>query len=312
LQKKTLPEDHLSIGNTFNNLGLIYSNLNEYYGATSYYEQALEIYKKKLPENDSSIPEIFISLGNVYKSLGKTKKGKFCSNENYYKKAIYHHNGKRYEYIAAAYYYEQALEKYKKVSTENDSSIVCILGSLGSVYKSFAKSYILIGDFYESERYYEKAKYSYEQALEIYRKKFPENYAAISDTLNSLGRVYKGLGQSKKDRFYDNKEKEDYEKKIFYMKAIDYYEEALEICKKESPENHSSIAKILKRLASLYKELGEFDNDYYEKAMLFREQASEIYRKTSSDKQLEKWDSLNRDDLRPSFQERLLNNCILL
>ena len=76
LKRNCFPQNHESIANTLNNLGLVYDDLGDNNKAKEFYEETLEIYRKTLPENHNSIADTLNNLGSVYSALGDKNKAK--------------------------------------------------------------------------------------------------------------------------------------------------------------------------------------------------------------------------------------------
>ena len=75
-EMKTVPENHSSIAQTLNNLGMICNDLGDKNKAKEFLEDALKVYRKTLPENHKSIATTLAGLGMVYRDLGDKKKAK--------------------------------------------------------------------------------------------------------------------------------------------------------------------------------------------------------------------------------------------
>jgi tetratricopeptide (TPR) repeat protein len=69
MKKKTLPENHPSIGDALNNLRLVYSDLGDNNKAIYFYQVALEVQNRPIINNKSIADTLYI-LGNEYSSLG--------------------------------------------------------------------------------------------------------------------------------------------------------------------------------------------------------------------------------------------------
>ena len=166
LKQKVYPKNHLSIGDTFNDIGLVYFVLGQFDSAIKNHEQALEIKLKSEPINEPSIAEIQNNLAIAYFHLGDTTKAmnllKQAMNiyQNLSKDCMGYANTlhsyarvKRFigEKNEAKKYFEEALEMKRKIFDENHSSIATTLHSLGCVYldlgdKNKTKEYT-INDF---------------------------------------------------------------------------------------------------------------------------------------------------------------------
>jgi tetratricopeptide (TPR) repeat protein len=195
IDKKTLPPNHLTFANTYNNIGTVYKNMGDYPKALSYYEKALEIQKQSLPPNHPDLASSYCNIGIVYQNMG--------------------------DYPKALSYYEKALEIQKQSLPPNHPDLAMSYNNIGIVYEnmgdspkalssyekaleikqqslppnhpSLAMSYYNIGLLYEKKGDYSKARSFYERAVNIAQQSLPANHPDLKDYRNNLERIKKKL-----------------------------------------------------------------------------------------------------------------------
>jgi len=237
IKKKTLPTNHPSLAQSYNNFGGVYDSMGEYSKALEYYEKSLEILKKTLPANHPLLATSYNNIGSVYKSMG--------------------------EYSKALEYYEKSLEIRKKTLPANHPSLATSYNNIGLVYKSMGE--------------YSKALEYYEKSLEILKKTLPANHPSLATSYNNIGSVYKSMGEySKALEYYEKSLEIDkktlpanhpslatsyynigwvYRNKTDYKKALDYYERALDIWQRSLPSNHPNIQDVKESIDFVKKKL---------------------------------------------------------
>ncbi|CAF4778629.1 unnamed protein product, partial [Rotaria socialis] len=74
IKQKTLPEDHLSLATSYNNLGGVYQKKGEYLKAHEFYEKALHIKMKTVDANDLACATSYNNIGSVYYDMADYSK----------------------------------------------------------------------------------------------------------------------------------------------------------------------------------------------------------------------------------------------
>ncbi|CAF0851419.1 unnamed protein product [Adineta steineri] len=164
IKQKTLPFNHLNLGNSYNNIGNVYKNMGDYPKALSSHEKALAIKQQSLPSNHPDLGSSCNNIGNVYRSMGD---------------------------------YPKALSYYEK-------DLAILQQSLSSNHPDLGGSYNNIGLVYDEMGDYPKALSYYEKALAIRQQSLPSNHPSLGGSYNNIGLVYKNMGNySKAHSFYE-------------------------------------------------------------------------------------------------------------
>jgi tetratricopeptide (TPR) repeat protein len=72
--QKTVPPNHPTLANSYNNIGNVHDIMSEYVKALSFYKKALEIKQKTLSPNHPSLATSYNNIGDVYNSMGEYSK----------------------------------------------------------------------------------------------------------------------------------------------------------------------------------------------------------------------------------------------
>ena len=102
------PDDHPTIGASYNNIAVVYYNMGEYRTALSHYNKALEMRKKALPDNHPSIAASYNNIAAVYSDMG--------------------------DHRTALSHYNKALEMRKKALPDNHPLIAASYNNIAAVY----------------------------------------------------------------------------------------------------------------------------------------------------------------------------------
>ncbi|HNF87014.1 MAG TPA: tetratricopeptide repeat protein, partial [bacterium] len=74
IRKKTLPGDHIDIGWSYNNLGLVNYNSGYFTLALQYYDQALGVFMRTIGENSGPVAVLNNNMASVYQAQGNHEK----------------------------------------------------------------------------------------------------------------------------------------------------------------------------------------------------------------------------------------------
>ncbi|CAF3968283.1 unnamed protein product [Adineta steineri] len=150
---ETLPSNHLSLANPYNNIGVVYDNVGDYPKALSSHEKALAIRQQSLPSNHPSLGGSYNNIGLVYDKMG--------------------------EYRKALSYYEKDLAIKQQ--------------SLPSNHPDLGASYDNIGLVYENMSNYSKAHSFYERAVQISQQSLATNHPTLQKWRKHLENIRKKL-----------------------------------------------------------------------------------------------------------------------
>lgn len=263
LRLKIYGEEHPSIANCYNNIGLVFNDFGKPNEALSYYEKALKINLKLHGEENASVAANYNNLGFTQNKLGNHKQALAC-----YKKAfhifltLYGENnpsvaialknvGTSYSSLqdekTAFKYQKKSLEISLKIHGDSHPNVAIAYNNLGFTMKK-------LGNTAEGLKYQQKALAIY---LKIYRDEQPPIIAKIHD---NIGTSLQELGETKA--------------------AISHYEKAIAIYLKVHGEVHPFLAEIYEDLAWIYHKDLKNDNEasiYFEKALV-------IYKKLNREK----------------------------
>ncbi|CAF0988989.1 unnamed protein product [Adineta steineri] len=164
INQKTLPSNHLKLGNSYNEIGLVYRNMGDYPKALSYYEKDLAIQEQSLPSNHPDLGASYNNIGIVYSKMGDHLK---------------------------------ALSSHRKALAIRQQSLPSNHPALGDSYNNIGVVYKNIGDYPKALSYYEKDLAIQEQSL-------PSNHPNLGASYNNIGLVCEKMGNySKAHSFYE-------------------------------------------------------------------------------------------------------------
>ena len=230
----TLPVNHPTLARSYSNIAAVYYNTGEYSKALSFSKKALEIDQKAYPTNHHSLAASYNNIAVVYRKMAK--------------------------YPKALSLYEKALEILQKVLPANHPHFAASNGNI-------AAEYLHIGE-------YSKALSFYEKALEILQKTLPPNHPDLATSYSNIAAVYQ-TWESTQKHFRFTKTHLKFDKKLFLqiillatsynniaavyeqhgrvLKALSFYEKALEILQKTLPPNHPDLATSYNNIAMVYQ-----------------------------------------------------------
>ncbi|WP_420266518.1 tetratricopeptide repeat protein [Candidatus Magnetominusculus dajiuhuensis] len=219
-------EEHQSVAEDYNNIGLAWINIGESKKAIEYYEKALKIALKVYGANHPNIASTYNNVGSVWDGMGNSKKAIECLEkaleiylkvygENHPEVATGYSNiGNAWNRIGelkkALEYHEKALEINLKVYGENHPNVAVNYNNIGSAWYKMGES--------------KKALEYYEKALEINLKVYGENHPNVATVYGNIGYAWSNLGESKK--------------------ALEYYEKALSISRGVFGDDHPQVKTI--------------------------------------------------------------------
>ncbi|CAF3796830.1 unnamed protein product [Adineta steineri] len=164
IRQKTLPSNHLDLGNSYDNIGNVYYSMGDYPKALSSHEKALAIKQQSLPSNHPGLGNSYNNIGVVYNSMGD---------------------------------YPKALSSHEKALAIKQQSLPSNHPGLGGSYYNIGIVYRKVGD-------YPKALSNYEKALAIRQQSLPSNHPDLGGSYNNIGLVYENMGNyAKAHSFYE-------------------------------------------------------------------------------------------------------------
>ncbi|CAF4261641.1 unnamed protein product [Rotaria sordida] len=107
IYRKTLPEDHPSLGSIYNSIGQVYNDMGNYSKALEFYEKSHKIYEKALPSNHPDLAASYNNIGGVYDDMG--------------------------DYSKALEFYEKAHQIKEKALPSNHPSLAISYNNIGQV-----------------------------------------------------------------------------------------------------------------------------------------------------------------------------------
>ncbi|CAF1115420.1 unnamed protein product [Adineta steineri] len=237
IYQKTLPFNHLNLGNSYNNIGMVYDNMGDYPKALSSHEKALAIKQQSLPANHPSLGASYNNIGIVYRKMGDCPKAL-----SYYEKdlAILQQSlpsnhpdlGASYNNIGMVY---TNMGDYPKALSYHEKDLAILQQSLPSNHPDLGSSYNNIGNVYRSMGDYPKALSSHEKALAIKQQSLPSNHPDLGASYNNIGNVYENMGN--------------------YSKAHSFYERAVQVGQQSLPSNHPDLQGYGRNLKRIKKKL---------------------------------------------------------
>jgi tetratricopeptide (TPR) repeat protein len=162
----TRPYDYITIGDTYNTIGMIYhGNKSNYEKALDYYHKAILIFKQFDAEKDPMMAIFYDNIGAVHEE--------------------------QRNYSEALVFYQKALNNKKKhVSTNNLQ--------LSKSYKNIAAAHGYLGSYDTALEYYQKI-------LKIQMKLFPLQHPDIALTYANMAAVYAAKNRSQQALTYWHK-----------------------------------------------------------------------------------------------------------
>ncbi|CAF3845249.1 unnamed protein product [Rotaria sp. Silwood1] len=295
IDRQTLPEDHPSLANTYNNIGAVYNDIGDYSKALEFYDKTIKIKEKVLSPNDPDLALSYNNIGTVYHDMGDYSKAL-----EFYEKALKirkkalppNHPGlaSSYSCIGGVYStmgdYSKALDFYEKALKIREKA-------LPPNHPDLASSYSCIGGVYSTMGDYSKALEFYEKAFKIREKALPPNHPDLASSYSCIGGVYSTMGDYSKALVSLKKSLEikqtslppnhpdlattynwfgkNYRGMKDYPRALENFEKCLSIWQKALPEGHPHLAITHSNIGDVHRLMGD-----YEKALLFHKKALNI------------------------------------
>ncbi|WP_299902462.1 CHAT domain-containing protein [uncultured Aquimarina sp.] len=254
IRHKLVPENHLEIAKSYENLGFVNRKMANFTKALSYQRMALKIYTENLGNINSKVAAVHQNIAQVLQDRG--------------------------EYNTALKSYIQALTIRMDLGKENDFNVAALFFNIGTIY--------------EDKRQYEKAAYNIEKSIKLFSNIQGRGKVYIPYCYNSLGNIFyyqnrinqalsfykKALtlqAGTKAENYYlisvlYNNLGSCYQKKELYEKATEYYEKSRNNKIKVFGKNHPSIATQYHNIGNILEIKKKHDEaiNYYEKALEIR------------------------------------------
>jgi tetratricopeptide (TPR) repeat protein len=162
----TRPYDYVTVGDTYNTIGMIYhGNKSNYEKALDYYHKAILVFKQFNAEKDPMMAIFYDNIGAVHEE--------------------------QKNYSEALVFYQKALNNKKKHASTSDLQ-------LSKSYKNIAAVHGYLGSYDTALEYYKKI-------LQIQMKLFPLQHPDIALTYANMAAVYAAKNRSKQALTYWHK-----------------------------------------------------------------------------------------------------------
>ena len=202
-----------------------------YSEAAEYFRALLEYSKTALDVLDEEISDILEELANCLRIVGKRTEALEIYDR------LIARNGISPDYLFVKAELYQGLSQFEKAAELRQQAFDMIIEKYGENSIKSARAMIGIAENMMNFSQYDEAEKLYFEALRIYR----ENQATDFDTarlLQNIGRLY--------------------EEKVDDEKALQFYEDALSLMKKERPEDNIDVLSIRNDIAGVLKDMGNF------------------------------------------------------
>ncbi|MEZ5360581.1 MAG: CHAT domain-containing tetratricopeptide repeat protein [Candidatus Zixiibacteriota bacterium] len=241
IKRKEVGDNHLSISQILNSLGILRFRQGDLNGAEDYHIQALDIQKQHVPEDDTLIAITSSNLANVYLYRHEYSKCEELYNKVYeiYLRQfgeksieichILTNIGALYNY---ANRYPEAVRVYQRII-----EILMERGELQTMEMAMAKAGL--ASIYNEQYRLEEAESPYLESLDIFRRILGPEHPNVAVTLFNTGLLYNKMGR--------------------FSEAIKCLQTSLEISRKAFGELHQDNAQTLSMIGTLYKDMGRFD-----------------------------------------------------
>lgn len=191
IKRKIFDDDHPSIGQTHNAIGLVYQQIDEQDKAAEHFHQALAVWRRAFGKNHLNVAGVLNNLGVVYK-----RQKKFQRALKYFRRALAirmnnqstsaHDLAGSHNNLGAVYVrlgqYELAIEHYRlsldikaRYLSNQNQSIASTLENLGYVHE-YRGSFL-------------QAISSFQKAEEIYQRNLPRDHPTLLRIEQSIERV---------------------------------------------------------------------------------------------------------------------------
>ena len=232
IQRNQYPDnDHPSIANSFNNLGLAYIKMDELELALDCLNNAIKIRMKWFGERSKPVSETFVNLGILYKAKGDYKKSveyyfqaiKFYEKTNSINEAILYNN------IGNVF---RNMGNYNKAIDYQTVASGIFLSNFGEEHPYVAWGWNNIGISYSLLKDNNRAINYHFKSLKIRRKILPENHPDIAASYVNIGMEYDVL--------------ENFDSSIYYLNS------AIEILGKDGGSYKSKLASCYNNMGLIY------------------------------------------------------------
>ena len=196
-QRRTLPENHIHIGDTLRAIGKLRGNESGYHEALPYREEALKIYQLTLPLNHPKLINALHDLAGCYEAVGQFQKAldilspalsmlDYCVTDDHSSRA---------KVLRSIGINEQALGNWQKAFEYycKAYSIWMLQFPGGHVFTSFCLN--KMGEVYRLRKQYREALACQLYALDMRTHLFPAN---TPQPCHSLGLTYLDMGDNRK------------------------------------------------------------------------------------------------------------------
>lgn len=244
-RKKYLGENHLSVSDCYNSLGVVYARKYYYDKSLEAFKKSFEIKKKLLGEDHPQIAVSYNAFGVI-----AFDKGDFSEALDYHQKALairLKNFGEDNPQTATTYnnlgnvYYN--IEEYEKALECHTKALVIRKKKLGDEHSLVSSSYNNIGLVYWKMEVYDSARINHQKALEIRKKVFGESHPSVALSIMNIGVV---LGDEGK-----------------FDEAIAQYLNALNLWNKNDIDKSVDLSKIYQNLGDLYYRKKEYDSSLF-------------------------------------------------
>lgn len=299
LREKYLPAEHVSISNSFYQLGVIFHAKGDFPQAVVHFLHSLAIKEKLYGVDSSNVSALVSNLGSVYNEMG--------------------------DYDKAEVFMRRAVSLQEKLHIANDPFLSIMLHNLGNVqdskgdYNSAEQTYqralaikeqaygaeqpetaetiSALAAISQEKGDYERALSLNERALSIYGKTVGEDDSRTGETLVNLASVYALTGDTARAASLDERALKIFEKVLEaghpeialalnnlgdsvrelrdFPRAEKLLLRALEIREKKLGAAHPDVGRTLENLANLYRDQGDYGKaeSFYQRALKVKEKA---------------------------------------
>lgn len=188
------------IASAHQNIGKVYSFQGNFAKAIEEYSLALSLQRELMGDSTRHVGQSQILLGITYNSMKK--------------------------FDLALEYYEDALNIYKYIFKENNSS------EIANIYNNMAVTY-------ENKKDNKQALLYYEKALNMRKELYDYEHSDIAYSYSNIAGIY------------DNMEE--------YDKAIAYYQNSIDVLKKSKGTKHQDVGLMYNNIAATYYNMDELE-----------------------------------------------------
>ncbi|GAA6618128.1 hypothetical protein NUACC26_039390 [Scytonema sp. NUACC26] len=188
LYQRLLPEEHLDVTASYNNLAELYHSQGSYSKAEPLYIKALQLTQRLLREEHPYVATSYNNLANLYNSQGR-----YSEAEPLFQKALQLTQrllGEEHPYVATSYnnlanlYNSQG--RYSEAEPLFQKALQLTQRLLGEEHPDVATSYNNLANLYRSQGRYSEAEPLFQKALEIASKSLGVNHHTTATILANL------------------------------------------------------------------------------------------------------------------------------